>query len=90
MVYSHTKEKPHLNRICIQIQIVRNIAAWYDFGNKKSFKDFAKMIQFNQMQTLGFQAVMAPISIYEKAIVHLPLSIIYQFLMSLGTIRLYY
>lgn len=34
ILLSAKQKNPHYLRICIQIQITRNILAWYDFGGK--------------------------------------------------------
>lgn len=84
-------DRPHLYRITTNILMIRNILPWFNLENRATFKDIGKLVQFNQLQTLGLIAgVIIPVTIYERPAFYIPVTLVYQISISYGLVAVFY
>ena len=88
--YAHHREKPHFFRFLNQLAIVRNIIPLFNLSDRESFKDLSYVIQFSSFQNRGLNLMQLCSCYTEKYYVHLPLSLVYQFMVALGEQSIFY
>lgn len=88
ILYSHKKDKPNILRILNFFIVLRNIMPWFNFEDRKNFDDMAYVVQWSTQQNLCLQALIVCVAVTEKYYVHIPVSIVFQMLMSYGQLCL--
>ena len=84
-------EKPILYRVAHHIMTIRNLLPMYNIGDAQKMDDLGKLIQFCQLQFIGLfcGSFVAP-CMFERAKIHVPVSILYQLIFNFGLISLYF
>ena len=63
----------------------------FNVGNAKKMEDLGSVIQFGQLQFIGFfTGLLVPICMFERAVFHVPVSLLYNITFSFGLVSLYY
>ena len=63
----------------------------YNLEGKQELKNLSELIENTQAQTLGLQLLFfIPMSLSERAIVHIPVSMVYNFVYHFGMLALFY
>ena len=90
IMYSHLRDKPHINRFLHHLLIIRMIIPLFNPGDRKLFQDLASAVNFTQSQNLGINIQLFLFCTTENFIVNIPISILYQFLICYGQCALFY
>ena len=82
---------PNLIRIAHHMIAIRTIWIAYKLEGKSNFNDLAKLVENSQIQVLGMQLlVFIPFSLTERAIVHVPFSLVYNLFLHFGQLAIFY
>ena len=73
------------------MQCLRELFIVYNLEGKQELKNLSELVENTQAQTLGLQLLFfIPMSLSERAIVHIPVSMIYHSVYHFGMMALFY
>lgn len=85
------KNRPYLLRLLSHLLVARNLISQFNPGDKICYADIGSFVQYNQYQTVGIMAgLFLPITLYESAFFSIPVTLVYNFIMSYGILTKFY
>lgn len=80
-----------LLRIAHHLTCIRQVVIIYNLEGRKDLKELSQLVELTQIQSLGLQILFfIPMSLVERAFVHISFSLVYQAIFSFGLLSLNY